>query len=154
MPRDIDYLVDMLQAAQLVVSGTEGISKEDFFNDWMREAAILYEIQIVGEASKRLSETFRNDHPEIPWRAIAGMRNIIVHAYNAVDDDEVWQVVSRHSGDDRCNSAAYSSRREKRALAAFRAAFVFSRGAYNLRASCPSPAAHYSCSCPRLPSSS
>lgn len=95
MPRDIHYLVDILQAALLVVAGTEGVSKDEFFKDWMREAAILYEIQIVGEASKHLSETFRQAHPEIPWRAIAAMRNIIVHTYNAIDDDEVWQVVAR-----------------------------------------------------------
>jgi uncharacterized protein with HEPN domain len=54
---------------------------------------ILYQITIIGEATKRLSLAMRQQHPEIPWRVIAGMRDVIVHEYDQVDLDVVWDVV-------------------------------------------------------------
>ena len=59
----------------------------------MRQSAILYQITIVGEASKRLSQTYREQHPEILWRRIAGMRDIIAHQYERVNFDTIWEVI-------------------------------------------------------------
>jgi len=56
-------------------------------------SAILDQITIIGEATKRLSQPFRQQHPEIPWRDIAGMRDVIVHEYDQVDLDVVWDVI-------------------------------------------------------------
>ena len=50
---------------------------------------------MIGEAVKRLSEDFRTQHPEIPWLRIAGMRDKLIHAYDAVDLDEVWKTVTK-----------------------------------------------------------
>ena len=95
MSRDLHYLVDMYQAALRVQSGSAGISKEELFQDWIRESALLHQIQIIGEAARHISDKFRSEHPEIPWRAIAGTRDIIVHAYNEVSDDEIWEIISQ-----------------------------------------------------------
>ena len=54
---------------------------------------MLYQISIIGEAVGRLSDEFKNDHPDVPWRDIRGMRNIILHAYDHVDVPRVWDVV-------------------------------------------------------------
>jgi uncharacterized protein with HEPN domain len=59
----------------------------------MRLDAVLYEIVVLGEAARRLSPEIRAAHPEVPWREIIGMRSIITHGYDQIDDDELWQVI-------------------------------------------------------------
>lgn len=56
----------------------------------MRQSAVARQLEIIGEATKRLSEEFRGAHPEVPWRHMAGMRDVLIHAYDHVDMDEVW----------------------------------------------------------------
>lgn len=57
--------------------------------DRRTQAAVLYEIVVIGEAANRLSDNFRCQHPNIPWKEIIGMRNILAHQYDKVDADEV-----------------------------------------------------------------
>jgi uncharacterized protein with HEPN domain len=91
MWRDDALLLDMLLAARQ--ADELGALGRDALNDWRHERALLYTLHIVGEAASRISEGCREAHPEIAWSAIAGLRNRIVHAYGAVDDDVVWDVV-------------------------------------------------------------
>jgi uncharacterized protein with HEPN domain len=67
-----------------------GIDKTAFDEDLMRQSAVIRQIEIMGEATKRISSSFRDSHPQIPWRQIAGMRDILIHAYDRVDANEVW----------------------------------------------------------------
>jgi uncharacterized protein with HEPN domain len=53
-------------------------------------------IEIIGEAARRLSDDFRNQHPEIPWRVIMATRHILAHDYDAVDNDIVWRILTDH----------------------------------------------------------
>jgi uncharacterized protein with HEPN domain len=92
MSRDPAYLLDILQAARRIREGLGGVAKDAFLKDWMRHSAVVRQIEIIGEATKRLSEEFRNSHPEIPWRSMAGMRDVVIHGYDHVDLDEVWRV--------------------------------------------------------------
>lgn len=55
---------------------------------------MVHQLLVLGEAVKRLSEAFRASHPEVPWRAIAGMRDKLIHGYDVVDRDEVWNTVT------------------------------------------------------------
>ncbi|HLF28317.1 MAG TPA: DUF86 domain-containing protein [Anaerolineae bacterium] len=91
MQRDVAYLVDIFQAARMVGVGVGDISKAQFLNDWMRQSAVIRQLEIIGEATKHLSEDFKRNHPAIPWRSMAGMRDILIHAYAAVDLEEVWK---------------------------------------------------------------
>lgn len=92
MNRDLTYLIDLDTACSTILELIEGLDKTSFLEDKRTHLAVLYEITIVGKIVKRLSQGFRQDHPEIPWRQIAGMRDKLVHDYNQVDLDLSWEV--------------------------------------------------------------
>lgn len=91
--RDESYLADILEAARLAYSFVETVDKEEFGRNLLVQSAVIRQIEIMGEGTKRLSEEFRLTTPHIPWRKIAGMRDILIHAYDHVDPDEVWNAV-------------------------------------------------------------
>jgi len=88
--RDISYLTDILEAARLIRSFIHDVDKERFDDSPLIQSAIIRQMEIIGEATKRLSDKFKSEHSEIPWRKIAGMRDILIHAYDHVDLNEVW----------------------------------------------------------------
>jgi uncharacterized protein with HEPN domain len=92
LSRDIVYALDILKAAQLAQEFTVGTDKTGFENDIMLHSAVIRQLEIMGEAAKRLSDEFRTKHPDIPWRKIAGMRDILIHAYDHVDLQLVWKI--------------------------------------------------------------
>jgi uncharacterized protein with HEPN domain len=96
MSRDSASLLDIVRAGELILQFAQGVSREQLESDLMRQSAILYQITIMGEATKRLSRDFRAQHTEVPWDDIAGMRDIIAHQYDRLDMNIVWQVIQRN----------------------------------------------------------
>ncbi len=94
MLRDNSALLDILRAARLAVEFGGGLDRDAFSKDLKTQSAVLHQLLLLGEAVKRLSEEFRAGHPEIPWRAIAGMRDRLIHEYDEVDLDEVWRTLT------------------------------------------------------------
>jgi len=92
---DPDYLGHMLDAARKAVGKVSGISRQTFDGDENLRITLTHLIQIIGEAASRVSPEGRQEHPEIPWRVIVGMRHRIVHDYLEVDEEVVWQVVTQ-----------------------------------------------------------
>ena len=93
MPRDQESLIDIVNSIRRILRYTDGISQSELEINDEKLSAILYQITIIGEATKRLSVIFRQQHPEIPWREMAGMRDVIVHKYDQLDLDVVWDIV-------------------------------------------------------------
>jgi uncharacterized protein with HEPN domain len=92
MKDDRVYLLHIRDAAQRVLDYTRD-GKEFFFSDTKTQDAVIRNIEIIGEASKSLSEGLGADHAGIPWKQIAGMRDTLIHRYFGVKLDLVWQVV-------------------------------------------------------------
>jgi uncharacterized protein with HEPN domain len=64
--------------------------------DTMMQDAVMRNLEVMGEAAKQVSQATRDQHPDIPWRRIAGMRDVLIHDYMGVDIDEVWNVVENN----------------------------------------------------------
>lgn len=95
MPRDDAALLDIDRTAGLVLDFTREMKQNTLLDDSKTQSAVLRQIMIIGEAVKRLSPTFRARRKNIPWLLIAGMRDRPIHAYDAVDLDEVWRTVEK-----------------------------------------------------------
>ena len=95
MWRDDAYLLDMLLAARKVMKYAQGVDFERFDQDEVLQDAIMRRIQIIGEAARKVSEEFKEAHPEIPWYEISGMRNKLVHEYFRVIPEKVWEAVAK-----------------------------------------------------------
>jgi len=93
MDHDLVYLLDILQAARLAVSYVEGVVEEMFLQDTQRQDSVIRRIEIIGEAARRISPQTRTAYPDIPWNAMIGMRNLMIHAYDDVDLQTVWRTV-------------------------------------------------------------
>lgn len=93
-PRDVVYVGHMLDMARKAVGKTQGLSREAYDVDENLRLALIHLVQVIGEAARKVSTAFTDEHPEIPWMNIIGMRHKVVHDYLGVDEDIVWQVVT------------------------------------------------------------
>jgi uncharacterized protein with HEPN domain len=91
MERDKATLLDIARAGRFVQAFIEDMEKEAFLTDYKTQFAVLHQLMVIGEAVKRLSSEFRDDHPAVPWSLMAGMRDKLIHGYDIVDLDEVWR---------------------------------------------------------------
>ncbi len=87
----IAYLQDILDNIEILESFMRGVSREAFLSDMEKQFASARALEIVGEASAKLSEDFRSQHSEIDWRGLKSMRNLLIHEYAYVDAEEVWK---------------------------------------------------------------
>ena len=95
MHQDETTLLDIAGAATSILSFVADLTMEDFLDDGKTQSAVLHQLLVLGEATKRLSVEFRAEHSQIQWRLMAGMRDILIHAYDTVDLDEVWKTANK-----------------------------------------------------------
>jgi uncharacterized protein with HEPN domain len=88
-----DYLRHILVEADYLIDRSAGLSFEDFVADETLRRAFVRSLEIIGEATKKVPEDFRAAHPTVEWRAMAGMRDRLIHDYFGVDFELVWDVV-------------------------------------------------------------
>lgn len=89
---DRTYLLHIRDAI-LRIEEYASVGREEFFAKTHWQDAIIRQLEIVGEASKRLSEELRNTNPAVPWRRVCGLRDVLIHNYMGVDLEAVWSVV-------------------------------------------------------------
>jgi len=87
------YLHHILNETQYLIGQSQGLSKEAFLRDDTRQRAFVRSLEIIGEAAKQIPNAIRQKYDHIPWRAISGMRDRLIHAYFGVDYEIVWDAV-------------------------------------------------------------
>ena len=98
-PRDAAYLVDMLEAAGKVRRYVRDKTFKGYQRDDLLRDAVERNVDIIGEAARKVSEAFKRSHPEIPWRKIIALRNVLAHEYGHVDNKDMWEVAALHIPD-------------------------------------------------------
>ena len=93
MQRDQQFLLDMLQSAELIMLYTAQCEKDQFVDNVQLQDAVIRRLLILAEAARRVSEVTRESLPNISWQEINGMRNRLVHEYSDVNLNIVWDVV-------------------------------------------------------------
>jgi uncharacterized protein with HEPN domain len=94
--RDAALLWDILEAAREIRQFTAEVDFAQYAADKMRQRAVEREVEIIGEAARRLSDGFKQAHPEIPWRAIVAQRHVLAHEYGEIRQDRIWAVATVH----------------------------------------------------------
>lgn len=94
MNRDRDFLLDMVEMIEAIHRHRPD-DESEFVGDEVLFAAVVHWIQTIGEAANGVSEELRERHPQVAWRQIVDMRNLLAHGYRYVDPSIVWQVVVR-----------------------------------------------------------
>ena len=89
------YIKDILESIDLIKMYIEGLSKESLLKDKKIQDAVLRRLEIIGEASKSIPSTIKNKYCEIPWREIAGTRDILTHAYFSVNAERIWNIIRK-----------------------------------------------------------
>ncbi len=89
------YLEDIVESADLIQKYIADVSEEEFYKDAEKQDAVLHRIQIIGEAAKHIPEDLRTKWKEIPWKDIAGMRDILVHEYFGITLAMIWKVAAK-----------------------------------------------------------
>lgn len=94
MKRDILlYVEEILESINNIEHFMKKLSKEQFFKSLLHQSAVVRQIEIIGEATKNIPASFRGKYPEVPWQRVAGMRDVLIHAYFEVKLDKVWNVI-------------------------------------------------------------
>ena len=93
MQRDKQALMDIAIAIQQTLLYAQDINRDNLQENDEKQAAILYRLIVIGEATKRLSNEFREQYPMIPWRQMAGLRDVVIHDYDELDFDILWNVI-------------------------------------------------------------
>lgn len=88
-----DYLRHILSEVDYLLRESEGMDKEAFLQSETLRRAFVRALEVIGEATKKLPPRVREQHPQIQWRAMAGMRDRLIHGYFGVDYELVWDVV-------------------------------------------------------------
>lgn len=92
---DFIYLRHILHSMRKCVDYLDDVEYHEFLDDEEKQDSVIRKIEVIGEATKMVSQEFRNKFPSIPWRGMAGMRDKLIHGYFNVDMGTVWEVVTK-----------------------------------------------------------
>jgi uncharacterized protein with HEPN domain len=96
MHRDREHLLDILESARLAIRYIANKTEEEFLADTQLQDAIIRRFEIIGEASRRISDGMQSVLPNLPWLEMIGMRNIMIHEYDDIDLHIVWNTIKKN----------------------------------------------------------
>jgi uncharacterized protein with HEPN domain len=91
--RDSTALWDMVQAIYKIQAFTAGLTEGEYLENELVQSAVERKLEIIGEGARRVSDVFQGQHPEIDWRNTIGLRNVIAHRYDQVEQERLWNIV-------------------------------------------------------------
>jgi uncharacterized protein with HEPN domain len=92
--KDKAYLWDIREAAGDILAFVKGVKYAVFIKNRMIRFAVERQLLVIGEAASHISVQFREDHPEIPWRQMIGLRNVLAHEYGEIKVDRIWNAAT------------------------------------------------------------
>jgi len=92
--RDVAYLWDMREAAREVLEFIHETPYARFTSDKVLRYAVERQLHVIGEAARRISTSFKEAHPEIPWKGIIAQRNVLAHEYGEILVERIWRVAT------------------------------------------------------------
>jgi uncharacterized protein with HEPN domain len=96
---DADFLTDIKESIHRINMYTKGMDYEAFLEDIKTQDAVVRNLEIIGEATKSISEELKQKYPQIPWKGLAGVRDKLVHHYFGVNFDIVWNIIDEELPD-------------------------------------------------------
>ena len=95
MSRDYKaYLMDIVESISKIKEYTKDVTREEFFRNKLLQDAVVRNLEIIGEAVKKIPAEIKNAKPDVEWRKFAGLRDILIHAYFGIDVEIIWDVIS------------------------------------------------------------
>lgn len=102
------FLKDISECSGRVLDYTNAMARDEFFEDRKTVDAVMRNLAIIGEAAKKIPADVRRKHPDVAWKKMAGLRDIVVHDYFGIDEDIIWDVVSARIPELKMNIDAMS----------------------------------------------
>lgn len=94
------YVIHIVESIERIESFLAGVTKEEWLLERMCYDAVLHNLQVMAESTKRLPQQIKDKYPNVPWRDIAGFRNVLVHDYlEGINSETVWEIVSHELHD-------------------------------------------------------
>ena len=87
------YLEHIISAMEAILNFTEGIEEDAFYDNDLIQSAVIRKFEIIGEAAKRLPDDWRTIYPKIPWKQMAGFRDVLIHDYDDLNLEIIWQTI-------------------------------------------------------------
>lgn len=91
---DSDFVADMLEAVERISAYIASLDYDDFLSDTKTQDAVIRNLEVIGEAAKNVSTGIRQQHSDIPWQSMAGVRDRLIHDYFGVNIDIVWEIAT------------------------------------------------------------
>lgn len=91
--KDRNHLQDILYSIELIYKYSKDVTKQDFFDSQEKQDLIVHRLEIIGEAAKRMSDEVTEKQKNIPWREIKGMRDVLIHQYDNILLEIVWETI-------------------------------------------------------------
>jgi uncharacterized protein with HEPN domain len=90
------YLLDMQSSIERILEYTRDLNIEEFSKNFMVIDAVVRNFEVLGEAAKHIPKPIREEYPEVPWKKMYAMRNMVIHEYFGVDHELIWDIIVNH----------------------------------------------------------